>query len=253
MNVCVYTVILNHWDYLQPPEVVGPDCRYICFSDTPQREASPWEVVPLDPMPLAEAKRNARLPKILPHLFLPDDTDISIYHDGSFRMKVLPEQAIERWLGGAHVALFDHPARTCVFDEAAICLREGIGDAEAIRRQVTRYEALDWPKGAGLWCGGIIMRHHEPQVARFNETWWREFLNYSDRDQLALPYALRTTKLVSSRIPGHVYTSDGWGFVWHAAWKDKGANPSFLPWHEAENQRCDRVRELCQLSTASCE
>ena len=57
-----------------------PGVRYVCFTDRP-RQLRPWEILPF-PQLLSDAHRMARIPKMLPHLLLPE-AEISIYMDGA--------------------------------------------------------------------------------------------------------------------------------------------------------------------------
>ncbi len=245
MKITVYTVILNGFDNLQSPAVVEPGVRYVCFANTPQPAAPPWEIIPLHPMPLASMARNSRLPKILPHLFV-DESEYTIYHDGSFVMKTTPSALIEQYLQSADIAIHRHPGRKCVYDEAQLCLKEGIGDAAQLQQQLKRYESLNWPRGAGLYAAGVLLRRQTPAVARFNEIWWEEFRTQSTRDQLSLPIALHVAGLTSARMPGNIFSSPHFGYVWHAAFLDRGNNPAFAGWRAEQADRERGVLELCQ-------
>jgi len=62
--------------------------------------------------------------KILSHEVIPD-ADITLYHDGNFRLLVSPFSLIERYLQEADIALFPHPERNSVYDEIEACARFG--------------------------------------------------------------------------------------------------------------------------------
>ena len=55
-----------------------------------------------------------------------------------------------------------------------------------------RYERAGFPGDRGLWEGGIIFRR-DGCPRGWQDTWWDEIQNQSQRDQLSLPYALWST------------------------------------------------------------
>ncbi len=227
MNV-VYTVILNAWDYLRPPEVIDPAARYICFIDHPMPRVTPWEFLPAY-TPFPSASRNSRLPKIVPDLHF--EADYSIYHDANFALRRSPEYLIERYLNPKQreMAMFIHPCRKTVEEEAAEILKHPEWfpneNMDKVRDQVERWRESGAPQG--LWAAGMIIRKHTPDVAAFNRSWWREYMLGSSRDQLALPIARHFSGMKIEDIEGNILGPDNslLAFNWHAAWKDKGDNP----------------------------
>lgn len=226
--IVVYTVNLNHWDVLRPPQwrMLAPESgglnriQHICYTDQPGPTCEPWRIEPAY-QPFQQASRNSRIPKILPHLHF--RADYSIYHDANFTLKMAPEELIDRYLGARDIALFRHPCRQNVCQEGAVLLKERIGDPTEVQKQLERWEQVGSPHG--LWCGGLIIRRHTPAVAALNEAWWREFAWGSTRDQMSLPIARELTRTSISTIDGDVYNNDLMAFHWHTAWVDKGDNP----------------------------
>src|SRR5882724_5221632 len=60
--------------------------------------------------PVMEAKRY----KVLPHLIYPKK-EVTIWVDGNLWLKANPDDAIERFLGDADMAVFQHPQRRTVW------------------------------------------------------------------------------------------------------------------------------------------
>ena len=135
----------------------------------------------------SDPRRNSRAPKILSHLF--SDTEYSIYIDGNMSLVKPPEEIVERFLGDYDFALFKHPKRDCLYDEAIRCAKAGLDDAEVIIGQVTRYEKDGYAKHKGLHECGVLIRRHTPKVIEFNNYWWAEYCRGSVRDQISFMYA----------------------------------------------------------------
>lgn len=227
--ICVYTSIMNAWDNLRPPAVpVDEDVRYICFTNLPNLpRVFPWEYRPA--YPVAEPFRNARLPKILPHLMLPEDTEYSIYHDGNFQLRMDPHIVVKTLLESHNWAVHRHPCRICIYQESEILLRENIGTRELIEREIAGYRAAAYPEGSGLWANGMIVRRHTGRVAELNELWWTLYAAGCERDQLSFPVARRDLDFQVNTIDADVWSSPYLLFNWHAAFKMRDDNPDFFP------------------------
>lgn len=237
--IYVYTSILNGWDNLRPPCVQPtPDVRYLCFTNVPNLPAVyPWEFRPL--YDAGQACRTARVPKILPHLMLPDDAEYSIYHDGNLQLKTQPGQIIVDLLTEHDWAAHRHPCRTCVYQEADVILThssmEGwrAQDPNRVPRilsEVQRYRADGYPEHCGLWANGMIARRHTPAVAQLNERWWSLYSRGGERDQLSFPVARRSENLEVKSIDAVISGDSPYvNFYFHAAWKDKADVREFHP------------------------
>ena len=222
--IYVVTAILNGWDNLRPPAIMNTSgARFICFTDVPVLpKVEPWEYRPLHPAGIAA--RTARVPKILPHLMLPDDATYSIYMDGNLQLKVDPQAVIDSLLAGKDWAAHRHPCRDCIYQEADILLRERIGTPELVGAEIDHYRnALKHPMRDGLWANGFLVRRHTPTVAALNELWWTLYAAGCERDQLSFPVARRAMGMEVSTIDANIYESPYLNFYFHAAWKDQGS------------------------------
>jgi hypothetical protein len=255
-TIACITTCLDHWDYLRPPQVIHPDVEYVCFSNLPMPECKPWRIVPC-PALTGSVGRDSRIPKILPHLCL--DADYSIYHDANFAMQCDPLDLIERRLTSqdCDIAMYRHPARECVYEEAKVCIemshdavRRGFPETPPIapiQEQVAKLRADGHPPAWGLWACGIVIRRHTDMIAWLNERWWQEFAAGSSRDQIAFPPALRGLGCRINTIPGNVYQVKDWGFNFHAAWTDR-YRPEQNEWRDRELARTNRLREFVAAS-----
>lgn len=134
-----------------------------------------------------DPRRNSRASKILAHKYV--STEYSIYVDGNITLNVSPETLIEKYLGDHDIAVYRHPTRDCIYDEAMECAKRKLDDLEIIIEQAKAYEDSGYPKHRGLAECGVIIRRHTPDVAQFNEAWWAEYCRYSRRDQISFMYA----------------------------------------------------------------
>lgn len=128
---------------------------------------------------------NAKMYKILPHLFM--DTDWSIWVDANTFLEVDPVTLLNR-LGNKDVGVFPHPRRDCIYNEAKVCEEKRLDHPEVINEHMKRYKDKGYPKRNGLAYAGIIVRKHTEKIRRLNEKWWIEICKGSIRDQLSFPY-----------------------------------------------------------------
>jgi hypothetical protein len=199
-KVVVYSAVFGGTDDFREPKRVNPGCAYVYVSDVEPRDRSTAWTCRVGRRRYRQARRDAKIYKLCPHFFFPD-ADYSIWLDGMFQIDVDPMDALA-WLGGNDIAVFRHPERDCLFDEAEACIRWGLDEPDRIRRQVKAYRAHGYPTANGLIAGGVVVRRHTEAINRLNEAWWGEVLTYSIRDQLSFNYAAWTKHVRYSVIPG---------------------------------------------------
>jgi len=98
---------------------------------------------------------NAKIYKILAHQYI--DEDISVWLDGNLFLKIPEEQLVKEFLGDADMAIFKHPDRDCVYDEAEAAKGLG-GEAKRVGRRVigiNPYPGSPWGKIGG-WVKSVI-------------------------------------------------------------------------------------------------
>lgn len=157
---------------------------------------------------------NAKIYKILPHKFL--DCDISIWLDGNIFLKVPQEKLVEDFLGDSDLALFNHNHSSQLGYEVRwikYALRHRVNKKELLKEiddQVDYYTKQGLTNRMKMVMGGMLIRRHTPLVTQFNEAWWAEVCQWSQRDQISLPAILaRFTNLkvnyIKGNIKGHPY------------------------------------------------
>jgi hypothetical protein len=139
------------------------------------------------------ARRNSRAPKILSHRF--SETTYSIWLDGNIALRIDPSRLVELWLPDHDLAVFRHPERECIYDEARVCIGLGLDDPDVIRAQTERYAAEGFSRGQGLGEANVIVRRHTPEVIEFNRAWWAEYSVHSVRDQISFMYSIMKSGL----------------------------------------------------------
>ncbi len=133
--------------------------------------------------------------KTHPHLALPE-VNISLWIDGSMELTVddYPQRALTA-LGDDDWACVPHPARRCIYPEAAFSATLARYDAASIQAQANFYrDVVGHPANWGLVATGANVRRHVPQVIELSEQWWQENINWSHQDQLSLPVLFRLSE-----------------------------------------------------------
>lgn len=182
----VYTAIFGSYDTLSD---VNPDwnCDFICFTDRVGLNFKGWRVVQV-PSHLGNKSTN-RIYKMLAHKYLPQ-YEQSLYVDGNFSICSDPTPLFEKYLSISNIAIPFHRERSCVYQEAAICIEKGISDSELTEKQIKKYREEGFPERFGLTENGLILRNHcHPVVVDLMELWWCEYLDGGMRDQLSLQYS----------------------------------------------------------------
>ena len=119
-------------------------------------------------------------------------------------------------------AMFAHPDRNCIFEEAIVSAQMEKYRNLPIHEQVMFYKGIGIQPHSGLFACGVIVRK-EPLPSSLidaNLTWWKETCNRTYQDQLSLPYVLKVHNLQVDKIPGN---------LWHNFWFDYIAPSSAGP------------------------
>lgn len=197
-DITVFTAITGGKDDLLDDQVKG-DARFIAYLDYPFSSPT-WEIRKAYTQ-FADPRRNSRIYKLLPHLYT--DTEYSIWVDGNIRLLKSPEELVGKYLKEHDMAVFKHPTRDCIYDEAIVCAKRNLDNIETIIEQAQYYEDRGFAKNKGLAECNIIMRRHTPQVVAFNNEWWAQYSRFSRRDQISFPVAVDNTGIRVNSIPDY--------------------------------------------------
>ncbi len=184
-KITVYTCITGAKDKLRDDQVKGK-AEFIAFTDI-KYPSKTWKQLPAYDR-FKDPRRNSRIQKILSHQYI--DTEYSIYVDGNISLLVSPEELIKKHLENHDIAVFKHPNRNCLYEEALVCANKGLDDTDVLIGQMRAYEKNGYARHKGLAECGIIMRRHTSKLEEFENAWWAEFCRHSRRDQVSCMYAM---------------------------------------------------------------
>ena len=181
MRIVVFTALTGSRDDLKDAQTTdGAD--FVAFCDRPARSAT-WDVRPACEI-FRDPVRNAKIHKILPHLYFPDH-DYSLWIDATLELAAPAPELVAEHLADCDLVFGRHAAHRTLEDELDACLRETLDDPETVREQIDAYPPVRSARGV-FPLASVVLRRHSAAVARFNELWWAEICRWSRRDQLSL-------------------------------------------------------------------
>ena len=124
------------------------DVNYYAFLDREHKDTLGWnQVISPEFTSYSEwaHRRNAKIYKILPNLFLPY-YDVHVWVDSCQTVIKDPHIICEEVLKDNDIAVFKHSDRRCVYDEAQIASGLKVDSAETINKQVEYLESKNFPK-----------------------------------------------------------------------------------------------------------
>jgi hypothetical protein len=188
-NTCIYTSLYGGNDRLLPAISAKLGIDYLCFTDQPIT-APDWKVITIQD-PVSDPAIASRCHKILPHKWLPQKYEFSLYIDANLLLLGDIRRLIEIYSATSDLCLWPHPDRCCVYREiAAAYYHRGI-DPQPLCRKAIEYQFNGLPASSGLAHAAMIWRRHRDlDVIHFCEQWWREIGEGVKRDQPALGYTL---------------------------------------------------------------
>lgn len=205
----VYTAVYGGYDALIDPVEQDIAVDWVCFTDDPTLRSRTWRVVVTDP-PADTPRLASKWAKTVPHLALPDHrwtvwVDANMAADSpSFAREALS------YVGDSGIAVFRHPHRDCIYDEAHACLRLPRCRDLPVLEQVESYRRQGHPARAGLYACGTIARDRDAApVAAMGEAWFDECRRWTPRDQLSFPVVARRFDVRPTLFPHHLHRHTG--------------------------------------------
>jgi glycosyltransferase involved in cell wall biosynthesis len=194
-DITVYTSIIGGFDKLIEPKI--ENAEFIAYTD---QKSDKWKVIkPYDKF--KDDRRNSRIQKIMPHLFI--DTKYSIYLDGNIELLVEPQILIDEFLKDKDIAAFKHCGRDDIYQEADAIFSFGKETKENLAEQIKSYSKQGVKVHGGLCECGVLIRRHTPEVNQMNEKWWAEYCRYSCRDQMSFTKAFPIEKIYQIEGSAH--------------------------------------------------
>ena len=164
------------------------------------------------PWPVAAARRNARVPKLLPHLFFPESVEATVFVDADSSLKLKRGVAgiVQNMLTdcGASFAALAHATRftdvMAEFDDlrssGTVADPANLDMQERVYRTDEDYMAAVSSGRAVAVDGQLLVRRNaNPQSRHLDVAWMRAFVRGADRDLPAFSYALEKSGLAQCR------------------------------------------------------
>jgi hypothetical protein len=212
MRIAVYTAVAGGYDDLKPhPEIPGVD--FVAFTDRAATNAEGWDVRTRPALiSYGHPRMIAKAWKVLNDLALPD-YDVSIWVDASH--EILTEHFVDHCLASlvdADIALYEHPWRDCIYDEAkaSVVLPKYADHAATIAAQMDAYRDEGYPAHGGLYACGTLARRHTPGIAALMRAWWHECDRWTYQDQLSFPVVCGRLGVIPAKFPCHQVYGNTW-------------------------------------------
>lgn len=202
MKIAIVTASVGANPLNTPPVWEGVD--YHAFVDKRLLGNSIWqthEYIQFSSDPIYSNRRNAKIYKVLPHLILPD-YDYYFWIDSTHIVEENPRIIIDEYLNKSDIAVFKHPYRNCVYEEAKVILDLKYDYPSLVESQMEFYQDMNYPKNNGLYELSSRVQRNTPEIQRMSLMWWEQLCMYSSRDQLSFPYCLQQVGIVPTILPG---------------------------------------------------
>jgi len=206
-RIPVYTCVHGGWPWPVEPQVIDPDCDYLCITDgkTEPEPGTVWKPVAVKTPKLTKTfnrrrqsrywkMRNDTLPGVM-------EAPVSLYIDAHVWLRRSPFEILAEMAEDDDLALFAHPTRQNIEQEAEEVERRWPKMKTKVRKQLKAF--AEKPKCRLAECG-LLMRRNTPAVAKFNELWAEYYKKGCERDQMCFPVAAAESGIKIHWIPGTI-------------------------------------------------
>lgn len=213
LKIVIYTCIYGKYNNLRAHVKQNINCDYICFTDDETLKNDVFKVIVYKPLDYYEKKSEINpvnyniINTILMRSHLDwvqplKNYDICIYLDANATIQ--SPNLISETLQSIDINNYDfiiskHPWRSCVYDEASICIGTG-GKYKYtdLEKQIEYYKNEGYPQNNGLYWNGFIfyLKPFSEKMTRFYELYTEELIKhtkdktkyYHPQGQVSLPY-----------------------------------------------------------------
>ena len=194
MPTIIYTVITGNYDTIKQPLVVEEGVEYVLFTNNPEiKDAGVWKVVQIPSeqwQGRTERENNillSRKVKMLPHKYLPEGAEWSLYIDADMLIKEPLTRLLKDLRENTFFAACRHSYCKSVSEEINDLKAKGMVDATQIENQWQRYAEWGFRDDLGISENGLLIRRHNNQhVQSLMQLWWDEYKKGCLRDQVSL-------------------------------------------------------------------
>lgn len=205
-KLVIYTALTGNYDHVHEILYKEDGVDYLLFTNNPAIKSKTWDVVFLDSD--QDDLVLSREIKMIPHKYLDDKYDISIYIDAN---AVIYGELTEltRYLNdNTALAVSQHSVRKNLKEEIEACVQLKGVDRDEVEKQYARYVQEGFEDNRQLLeCGILVRRHKDSKLQELMLLWFQEFRDGIKRDQLSLLPCI-------SRLGYEDYTVMD-GSVWH--------------------------------------
>ena len=194
MHPIIYTVITGKYDSIKQPLVVEEGVEYYLFTNNPEiKDAGVWKVVqiPSEEWSGRTARENnillSRKVKMLPHKYLPEGAEWSLYIDADMVIKRPLTELLNNLHSKTLFAAFRHSYCKNVQEEIEDLLVKNMVQPDQVKEQWNKYVEWGFKDNLGISENGLLIRrHNDARVAQLMELWWKEYQQGCLRDQVSL-------------------------------------------------------------------
>jgi len=184
-HIAVYTALTGNYDDVNEILYKEDGADYYLFTNNKSLTSSTWQIIYVDSE--LDNVLLSREIKMLPHKYLDAKYDASIYVDANAviysEISPLANFLTEKVV----LAVTRHDERNKVREEIDAIAELKKVNLEAALEQYIRYVAEGFKDESGLTeCGILVRNHHDVELQKVMEAWWKEFQNGIRRDQISL-------------------------------------------------------------------
>lgn len=181
----IYTVLTGDYDSVHEILYKENMVEYLLFTNNPGITSKTWKVVYV-PEDIDNVLLSRKI-KILPHQYLPDEYDCSIYVDANaiiYGELSLLTSYLSEDIG---FAVSRHHERNSVKEEVSTLIERRMVPSKEATDQYLRYRSEGFKDDLGLAeCSILVRKHKEKDLQMLMESWWDEFRRGVRRDQVSL-------------------------------------------------------------------
>ena len=203
-RIAVYTVVFGNVDNILEPYCCPDNIDYYLITDQDiDLSHSKWKRVDIsafgnDLKKMTNVQKN-RFFKMKPYLVFPD-YKYSIYIDGNIQIITDLTEYINCISSECGLAAHFHSCRDCVYEESKAIIFAKKETKENMQAHLEHLEKSGFPRKYGMLECNVLAREHNDFCKKIMEEWFSEFMSYSKRDQISLPFVLYNNHISITKV-----------------------------------------------------
>lgn len=185
-RIVIYTALTGNYDNVNEILYKEDGVDYLLFTNNRNLRSNTWQIVYIE-SDLDNVLLSREI-KMLPHKYLSEKYDASIYIDANAVIYGELSQLTNYLNEQVSFAVSKHGERNTVKDEVEVIIQRFKSvDPQQARTQYDQYVKNGFKDDLGLAeCGLLIRSHNDYQLIPVMEAWWREFNKGIRRDQISI-------------------------------------------------------------------